>query len=424
MYMKRIFFVVLAAWLVNIGGMAQNTGITSEQMVSALNKNNKVLKLFPLANKLLDCSSFDDVAMELIKFDNGFKIEPFDGGELSAVSNICELQAVNCNDRPERIDTLTLFIKASIKKESLAESLEEANYTFKKHSSTFDWWQRADGTNLAIYYNYSDDFKTAMLFARPKLDEPETPSGSPEQPTEVTEQPAEGPAVTTEMQLNYFKRERTTHQNNSQLTVTIGFLEATGAIGAKLNETALESPLLNSLVSKKPKIEAGMSMAEIIDAYTNRVSDEFWADYYANSGSDAEYEFNYIVKYINPEKLQEGVVTYLNSVSTKKSGNEMDDYRIAANFDLMTGELLTFDKVFKKGAKKALYNKLRDYYINDNEQLEISNEKELKRIVEDALQNFILYRDQITFIMVLRDVNGLTEKTCNFRREDLQEYLR
>ena len=420
--MKRICFVVLAAWLVTIGGMAQNTGITNEQMLSAMNRTNKLIKLFPLANKLLNCSSFDDVAIELMKFDNEFKIEPFYDGKLYATSDICTMQAINCQGVPGRIDTLTIKTKHALRSDVVKDILEECGYYFKQHIIEYDWWQNAKGVNLAIYYHFSDTYKTAIQFVRPKLEKLETPSEAIEQPTEVTEQPTAGPAVGTEMQLNFVKRERITSQNNNRLTVTIGFLDATGGNGSKLNEATLESPLLNSLVSKKPKIEAGMSMAEIIDAYTNRVSDEFWADYYANSGSDAEYEFNYIVKYINPEKLQEGVVTYLNSVSTKKSGNEMDDYRIAANFDLHTGELLTFDKVFRKSAKEALTNLLKERY--NEGQMDISDEGKLKDIVNEALQNFILYREAITFIMIYNDDNGLTEKLLTIKREDLEEYLR
>lgn len=428
--MKRILFAFLAVWLVTLGVMAQGERPPrrhiSQGQLNALREqfdqnapSNKVYKLFPLANKLLEFNSYDRVVMELLNVHNGFnfRVDPFDGGELNAKSDLCELQAINCDGKPERIDTLTLFIKAAMKEEVLQDSLLKANYTRKKHTDTFDWWQRNDGTNLAIYYNYSDEFKTAMLFARPKAEPTEE---TPDEPT-ISEEVVEATTPTT-LQLNLLSRERESIQNNCKLKVNICFPDAVGGIAEQLNRAALESPLLGSLVSKKPKLVSGMTVGDAVDAYVDRIFNEFWADYLVSNGAEEEIEYNYQVKIMKEEDLQEGVLTYINNVKTKKAGNEIDEYRIAANFDLLTGELLTFDKVFKKSARKALFNLLKERY--NEGQMDISDEGRVKEIVNGALQNFILSREDITFIMIIEDGNGFTEKPFAISREDLQEYLR
>ena len=56
-------------------------------------------------------------------------------GSLKAESDICELYAVNRLDRPEKIDTLTLYVKYALDKNVLTDSLKNANYVFKQTSS-------------------------------------------------------------------------------------------------------------------------------------------------------------------------------------------------------------------------------------------------------------------------------------------------
>ena len=431
MMKKIIFFAVFAAWFVTLGVMAQNrpprNRISQEQFNAIRDQfdqnapSNKVYRLFPLANRLLTFNSFDRAIRELQRNQYGISFSAItsDGGELNAKCDLCELQVINCDGVPERIDTLTLFVKAALKEDVLQDSLLKANYIQKKHTDTFDWWQRNDGTNLAIYYNYSNDFKTAMLFARPKAAEIEEPA-EPTEPT-TTDPPVEAVTPPTLM-IDMVRLERESIQNACKLTVNISFPEATGGIAGQLNKAALESPLLGNLVSKKPKLTDGMSVGEAIDAYTTRIFDEYWAEYFASNGVEEEVECNYLVGLMPKEKIQEGVLTYINNVKTKRAGNEVDEYRIAANFDLHTGELLTFDKVFRKSAKKALTNLLKERY--NEGQMDISDEGKLKEIVNEALQNFILYREAITFIMIYNDDNGLTEKLLTIKREDLEEYLR
>ena len=435
--MKRICFVVLAAWLVTLGGMAQGNrptkpqgtrpqGTTSRskipvEMVNIVSRNDKTYRLFSLADKLLEYNSFGEVAAELKSFYDGFKVEPFNGGEFSAVSDICEVQIVNSNGRPERIDTLTLFIKDALKKGIVKKELKGANYTFKKHSSTFDWWQRGDGTNLAIYYNYSDDFKTAMLFARPKVDELEEhtePIGS----TVVTE-PIEENAVVGQVQFNSVKRERTTfHKNDCQLTVRICFPEAVGGIAEVLNDEALNSHLLGERLERKPNFPPGANLTKRIDCYIDSLFGVFSSNLDVSGVLNPSFEINYNVEKISDDICREGVIVYMNKITTIEPQNQADDYVVVSNFDRQTGKLLTFDNVFKKKDKKKLLKKLSEKY--NETPTPRPNELGPKDIILiSALDNFSLGKDNITFYVIDYDVVGRTYVPLVLSYEELDDYL-
>ena len=178
MMKKIIAFAVLAVvWPLAASAQIVNNGQNSSEdiissIVERLNRNsspNRVNKLAVLGDELMWLTSFDDVAKRLMR--ERFTVEIEVDGTLKASSKGCELTAVNRQKLLEQIDTLTLFIKHPLKKEVVTDSLESIGYVFKNTSADgrFDWWKhKVSNINLAVYYQYSNKYPSAMLFARPK----------------------------------------------------------------------------------------------------------------------------------------------------------------------------------------------------------------------------------------------------------------
>lgn len=171
--MKKILLIVNCC-LLSIGNVAaqSNDSLFSQSqrdvLVNQLNRVSTTSRLFPLADELMLLNSFAEAATLLSEHD--FDITSFNEGVLKAESDICDLMAVNRMNRPEQIDTLTLFLKRPLNRNILQDSLKRASYTYIKTSADqrYDWYKRADNVNLAVYYLYNDIYRSAMLFARPQ----------------------------------------------------------------------------------------------------------------------------------------------------------------------------------------------------------------------------------------------------------------
>ena len=171
--MKKLILAIGCWSLAVVSMMAQGNDSLFRQsqrdmLVDQLNRISATSRLFPIADELMLLDTFAEVATLLS--EKGFDITSFNEGVLRAESDICDLRAVNRLNRPEQIDTLTLFVKRPLNRNILQDSLKRASYTFIKTSADqrYDWYKRADNVNLAVYYSYNDIYRSAMLFARPQ----------------------------------------------------------------------------------------------------------------------------------------------------------------------------------------------------------------------------------------------------------------
>lgn len=427
---KNVILIVLATLLGSIGVTAQPR-ITTGQVNSIRNGMDitEAKKFFPIANRLMRQESLEMVAYQLgpAKFTSKKQDESeIQANYIFRNQSICDLYAVNNKKNGGAIDTLTLFIKPELTPEHLENELNDAHYIKKDESQQFHWWQSEDGTiNLAIYYNYSNDYKTAMLFARIEKPAEETPvSEEPLSEVTVIDDNANDNANANGNDVLHFDnmiKPKTTQQNDWKMTTNIQFPLAVGGIADKLNHEALRSHLLANLVERQPRIKDDMSVDEILEEYSVSLHNKFWSEQVALVG-EREFTSNFSISIMPDNQTREDVITYINKVETHAPGNMEDDYRIAANFSRETGELLTFDRVFKKSAKKVISSWLKDRYMENK--MDIRETKELKDAFENALENFILGREGVTFIVVANDGQGLVENAYPFYYNDLKDYLR
>ena len=433
--MKKLLFIAYCLLFVVNGLSAQ--GVNQGKLnaiVDQFNQNSprhKVNQLATLGDELMLLESFDDVASKLCNKKNGFRNVIFlSDGSLKAESDICELYAVNRQNRPERIDTLTLYVKHPLDKDAMTDSLNSCNYVFKQTSSDgrFDWWQhKVNGINLAVYYKYSKKYASAMLFARPKKELRDiipNNTSTPVQPTTPAETEVGGDEpVTTPMVLTFEQVQKSAEflQRNTKMTVNITFPSATGDVAGKLNSEALRSHLLGFFVETKPRLADDMSIEEGLNAYLIRMKSEFLRNYAEVGNDEVVMEHSYHVALLPEEETREGVITYVNTVTINEPDMDPSSYRIVSNFDAKTGKLLTFEDVFKKNSKATVIDLLKRAHLKN-----IQGYEEFAAEVdyEELLKNFILKRDSIEFILVTGDESGPYEELFNYKYEKIKKYLR
>ena len=134
--MKRLYFVTMFIWAVvgNLSAQTDSIPLGSLNSIAGqLTRQSVTSTLFPLADGLMLAQSFDEVARQLTR--NGFTKVEVDDGVLTAESSLCDLRAVNRSGRAAQIDTLTLFVKRSLNRDILKDSLQRASYTFIETSA-------------------------------------------------------------------------------------------------------------------------------------------------------------------------------------------------------------------------------------------------------------------------------------------------
>ncbi len=367
--------------------------------------------IFPLADELMLALSFDEVAKQLTR--KGFSKVEIEEGILKAESPLCVLRAVNRRQLPERIDTLTLYLRQSLDPDILKDSLQRASYDFMETSADqrYDWYKRADGINLAVYYVYKKPYKSAMLFARPTTSTPPpavTPSAPAPvvTPTALTFKPKEGSV-------------KTRRPDGGEIYAQIRFPIAQGGPAKELNAAALASPLLSSLVSKP--IGAHANIVDGLKTFLHQVKVDFLAASTPSGVDVPQLDVMYDVTVQPEDETREGVITYVNHVTAKDHGLQYEDYHVAANFDATSGRRLTSDDVFLKHKRPTVVELLRaahhsvvaqhpDYPANVD--------------VTPALDNFILGRDDIQFILILDKGGRIYEEILSYDYDKLQPLLR
>ena len=415
--MKRVKNLILGCMLSAVGcclptvsALAQdpqgNLGALTEQLSS----QSVTKTIFPLADELMCLSSFDEVGKLLAR--KGFKVE-IEEGILKAESPLCVLRAVNCRQQEEQIDTLTLYLRHSIDRDILKDSLKRASYTFMETSADqrYDWYKRADGINLAVYYVYKKPYKSAMLFARPTTSAP-APVVTPSEPTPATTptaltfKPQEGKVVGN-------------RPDGGKLNALVRFPIAQGGPAKTLNAAAIASPLLSSLVSKP--IGAQANVIDGLKVFLHQVKVDFLAAS-TPAGVDApQLNVLYDVTVQPEDETREGVITYVNHVTAKDHGLQYEDFHVAANFDATTGRRLTFDDVFLKQKRPTVVELLRAAH---HSVLAQHPDYPADVDVTPALDNFILGRNHIQFILVLDNGGRIFEEILSYEYDKLQQLLR
>lgn len=415
--MKRVKNLILGCMLSAVGcclptvsALAQdpqgNLGALTEQLSS----QSVTSTIFPLADELMCLSSFDEVGKLLAR--KGFKVE-IEEGILKAESPLCVLRAVNRRQQEEQIDTLTLYLRHSLDRDILKDSLQRASYDFMETSADqrYDWYKRVDGINLAVYYVYKKPYKSAMLFARPTTSTP-PPAVTPSAPT---------PAVTPSA-LTFKSQEgkvKTSRSDGGEIYAQVRFPIAQGRPAKELNAAAIASPLLSSLVSKP--IGAHANVIDGLKVFLRQVKMDFLAATTPVGVDVPQLDIMYDVSVQPEDETREGVITYVNHVTAKDHGLQYEDYHVAANFDATTGRRLTFDDVFLKHKRPTVVELLRaahhsvvaqhpDYPANVD--------------VTPALDNFILGRDDIQFILILDKGGRIYEEILSYDYDKLQPLLR
>lgn len=405
--MKRVKNLILGCMLSAVGCCLSMVGASAQGNLGDINGqlHSQAITntVFPLADELMCLSSFDEVAMQLNR--NGFTKVEIEDGILKAESSLCVLRAVNRRQLPERIDTLTLYLRHSLNRNILTDSLKRVSYTFMETSADqrYDWYKRADGINLAVYYVYKEPYKSAMLFARP-----------------TTSAPA---PVVTPTALTFKKplkaKVTTSRADGGQFYAVVNFPVAEGGPAATLNAAAIASPLLSSLVSTP--LARQTSVTDGLKAFLHQVKIDFLAATTTEGDEAPRLEVLYDVAVQPADETREGVITYVNHVTAKDHGLQYEDYHVAANFDATTGRRLTFDDVFLKHKRPTVVELLRaahhsvvaqhpDYPANVD--------------VTPALNNFILGRENIQFILILNKGGRIYEEILSYDYEKLQQLLR
>lgn len=413
--MKRVKNLILGCMLSAVGCCLSMVGASAQGNLGDINGqlHSQAITntVFPLADELMCLSSFDEVAMQLNR--NGFTKVEIEDGILKAESSLCVLRAVNRRQLPERIDTLTLYLRHSLNRNILTDSLKRSSYTFMETSADqrYDWYKRADGINLAVYYVYKKPYKSAMLFARPTTSTPPpavTPSAPAPvvTPTALTFKPKEGSV-------------KTRRPDGGEIYAQIRFPIAQGGPAKELNAAALASPLLSSLVSKP--IGAHANVVDGLKTFLHQVKVDFLAATTPAGVDVPQLDVMYDVAIQPADETREGVITYVNHVTAKDHGLQYEDYHVAANFDATSGRRLTFDDVFLKHKRPTVVELLRaahhsvvaqhpDYPANVD--------------VTPALNNFILGRENIQFILILNKGGRIYEEILSYDYEKLQQLLR
>ena len=322
------------------------------------------------------------------------------------------LRAVNRRQQPEQIDTLTLYLRRSLNRDILKDSLKRASYTFMETSADqrYDWYKRADGINLAVYYVYKEPYKSAMLFARPTTSAPApvvTPSApTPATPTALTFKPKEGNV-------------KTSRPDGGELYAQVRFPIAQGGPAKALNAAAIASPLLSSLVSKP--IGAQANVIDGLKVFLHQVKVDFLAATTPAGVDVPQLNVLYDVTVQPEDETREGVITYVNHVTAKDHGLQYEDFHVAANFDATTGRRLTFDDVFLKQKRPTVVELLRAAH---HSVLAQHPDYPADVDVTPALDNFILGRNHIQFILVLDNGGRIFEEILSYEYDKLQQLLR
>lgn len=392
-----------------VGASAQGN-LNTNGLTEQISRQSVTSTLFPLADELMCVSSFDEVARLLTR--NGFTKVEVENGILKAESPMCILRAVNRRQQPEQIDTLTLYLRRSLNRDILKDSLKRASYTFMETSADqrYDWYKRADGINLAVYYVYKEPYKSAMLFARPTTSAPApvvTPSApTPATPTALTFKPKEGNV-------------KTSRPDGGELYAQVRFPIAQGGPAKALNAAAIASPLLSSLVSKP--IGAQANVIDGLKVFLHQVKVDFLAATTPAGVDVPQLNVLYDVTVQPEDETREGVITYVNHVTAKNHGRQYANYRVAANFDAATGRHLTFDDVFIKKKRATIVELLRIAH-----QSVLAEHPDLPADIDvtPALDNFILGSDHITFLLIITDGERTYEEVLSYEYSSLQQLLR
>lgn len=392
-----------------VGASAQGN-LNTNGLTEQISRQSVTSTLFPLADELMCVSSFDEVARLLTR--NGFTKVEVENGILKAESPMCILRAVNRRQQPEQIDTLTLYLRRSLNRDILKDSLKRASYTFMETSADqrYDWYKRADGINLAVYYVYKEPYKSAMLFARPTTSAPApvvTPSApTPATPTALTFKPKEGNV-------------KTSRPDGGELYAQVRFPIAQGGPAKALNAAAIASPLLSSLVSKP--IGAQANVIDGLKVFLHQVKVDFLAATTPAGVDVPQLNVLYDVTVQPEDETREGVITYVNHVTAKDHGLQYEDFHVAANFDATTGRRLTFDDVFLKQKRPTVVELLRAAH---HSVLAQHPDYPADVDVTPALDNFILGRNHIQFILVLDNGGRIFEEILSYEYDKLQQLLR
>lgn len=392
-----------------VGASAQGN-LNTNGLTEQISRQSVTSTLFPLADELMCVSSFDEVARLLTR--NGFTKVEVENGILKAESPMCILRAVNRRQQPEQIDTLTLYLRRSLNRDILKDSLKRASYTFMETSADqrYDWYKRADGINLAVYYVYKEPYKSAMLFARPTTSAPApvvTPSiPTPATPTALTFKPKEGNV-------------KTSRPDGGELYAQVRFPIAQGGPAKALNAAAIASPLLSSLVSKP--IGAQANVIDGLKVFLHQVKVDFLAATTPAGVDVPQLNVLYDVTVQPEDETREGVITYVNHVTAKDHGLQYEDFHVAANFDATTGRRLTFDDVFLKQKRPTVVELLRAAH---HSVLAQHPDYPADVDVTPALDNFILGRNHIQFILVLDNGGRIFEEILSYEYDKLQQLLR
>lgn len=392
-----------------VGASAQGN-LNTNGLTEQISRQSVTSTLFPLADELMCVSSFDEVARLLTR--NGFTKVEVENGILKAESPMCILRAVNRRQQPEQIDTLTLYLRRSLNRDILKDSLKRASYTFMETSADqrYDWYKRADGINLAVYYVYKEPYKSAMLFARPTTSAPApvvTPSApTPATPTALTFKPKEGNV-------------KTSRPDGGELYAQVRFPIAQGGLAKALNAAAIASPLLSSLVSKP--IGAQANVIDGLKVFLHQVKVDFLAATTPAGVDVPQLNVLYDVTVQPEDETREGVITYVNHVTAKDHGLQYEDFHVAANFDATTGRRLTFDDVFLKQKRPTVVELLRAAH---HSVLAQHPDYPADVDVTPALDNFILGRNHIQFILVLDNGGRIFEEILSYEYDKLQQLLR
>lgn len=404
--MKRVKNLILGCMLSAVGCCLPTVGASAQGNLGDINGqlHSQAITntIFPLADELMCLSSFDEVAIQLNR--NGFTKVEIEDGILKAESSLCVLRAVNRRQLPERIDTLTLYLRHSLNRSILTDSLKRASYTFMETSADqrYDWYKRADGINLAVYYVYKEPYKSAMLFARPTTSAP-VPIVTP---TALTFKPKEGSV-------------KTRRPDGGEIYAQIRFPIAQGGPAKELNAAAIASPLLSSLVSKP--IGAHANVVDGLKTFLHQVKVDFLAATTPAGVDVPQLDVMYDVTVQPEDETREGVITYVNHVTAKDHGLQYEDYHVAANFDATTGRRLTFDDVFLKHKRPTVVELLRAAHHSV-----VAQHPDLPANVDvtPALNNFILGRENIQFILILNKGGRIYEEILSYDYEKLQQLLR
>ena len=354
--------------LLPINVSAQDRSDVRQVITEAYSRNSpkqKVNRLLPLADELMLMSSFDDVAQKLVR--ERYKVE-IEDDQLKAESEICQVVAVNRQNLPEKIDTLTLFVKYQLNKPALEDSL-------------------------------------------PTPPEPEEP-----------------PAVTPESQVMNFASVSVSEDfryRDINMSVSITFPQAVGGSADQLNSEALNSSLLGRFVQTKPSLDGDGNIEKGVDAYLKRMKNEFLKDYASADEMELSFKNSYDITILPEAESRKGVVTYVNNVSMSDVDTDLPhvaQYRVAANFELRTGKLITFDDVFKENSHASIAELLRRAHQEKIAGLEEDPVGELE--YDDALENFILGRDSIIFILISVDETGGYEEVYSYKYDKLKKFLK